>query len=119
MPCRRYGPNVSLVCSEFAARGWKAGLAAAQPVWTQIQATEQTPKDNYQMGIYDTTGTRFTAAQCPGGVTTVAGSSGSYCQLMGTWRMYLSGYNSIPIYPGMNNACSAQWPTYVRGPAGC
>jgi len=43
----------SMVCSEFAAHGWKTGFAQAFPVWNEIQAGEQTPKDNYQMALYD------------------------------------------------------------------
>jgi len=37
--------------------------------------------------------------------------------LTGPYVLYLNGYNSVPIYAGMNNACPAQWPTYVRCPA--
>jgi len=113
----KYGANLSMVCSEFAAHGWKTGLGGASPVWAQIEAAEQTPRDNYQMALFDTTGARFTAAQCPGGVTTSPSGPGAYCQIMGVWRMYLNGYNSIPLYAGMNNRCPAQWPTYTRCPA--
>lgn len=117
-----YGGNKSLVCSEFCAAGWKAGLSAAFPVWAGILAGEQTPKDNYQMQIYDATSARFTAATCPGGL--VPSPQGNYCQIMGVYQMPLQGYNSVPLYAGMNNACPSQWrppsagPSYVRCPPG-
>ena len=117
-----YFGNKSLVCSEFCAAGWKAGLQAAFPVWAGILSGEQTPKDNYQMMIYDTTSARFTADTCPGGL--INSPQGAYCQIMGVYEMPLVGYNSIPLYAGMNNACPSQWrppsmgPSYVRCPPG-
>jgi hypothetical protein len=115
----KYGGNYSMVCSEFAAMGLKVGLQKTFPIWSSIQAAEQTPKDNYQMAIYDTTGSRFNQQTCPGGVTTVAGGNGSYCQLMGPYQQILNGYNTVSLYANMNNQCACQWPAYVRGPAGC
>jgi len=111
-----FGANYSMVCSEFAAHGWKTGLIGANPLWASISAGEQTPKDNYQMAIYDPA--RFTTANCPGGLMTDPTGTGTYCQLMGEYVMYLNGYNSIPLYAGINNACPAQWPAYVRCPPG-
>ena len=104
-----YGGNKSLVCSEFCAGGWKAALSAAFPVWRDIQAGEQTPNDNVQMALYSQTQSRFNASSCPGGLTSSPTGSGAYCQVLGTWRMHLPGYNTIPIYAGMNNACPSQW----------
>lgn len=115
----KYGANYSMVCSEFAAMGLKVGLQKAFPVWSSIMAAEQTPKDNYQMQLYDQTGARFTEAQCPGGLTSVPGSKGSYCQLMGPYVQILPGYNTLALYPSMNDRCQAQWPSYTRGPSGC
>lgn len=111
----KYGANYSLVCSEYAARGWKAGLSAAQGVWAAISAGEQTPKDNYQMAIFD--GAFFDASNCPnGGLRAAAG--GSYCQLMGPYTLALDGFNTIPLYPGINNYCPSQWPDPTRCPPG-
>lgn len=117
-----YNGNKSLVCSEFCAAGWRAGLRATFPVFDAILAAEQTPKDNYQSSVFDATSTRFTETTCPGGL--VSTPAGSYCQIMGTYRMSLTGYNSVPVYAGMNNACPSQWkpaslgPSYVRCPPG-
>lgn len=106
------GQNYSMVCSEFAAHVWKTGVGS---FWPHLQAGEQTPKDNYQMGIYDPS--FFTATNCPGGLQTTP--QGTYCQLMGEYTLTLPGYNSIAVYEDINNHCSAQWPGYTRGPANC
>lgn len=60
---------------------------------------------------------RFNDSNCPGGVFTDPTGNGAYCMLTGPYVLYLNGYNTVPIYAGMNNACPAQWPTYVRCPA--
>ena len=52
--------------------------------------TEQTPKDNYQFGIFDPS--FFTAANCPIGLTSVPSGKGTYCQLMGKYKLELNGY---------------------------
>jgi hypothetical protein len=110
----KFGANYSMVCSEFAAHGWKVGLADAYPVWNNISSNEQTPKDNYQLNMYDPS--RFNDSNCPGGVHTTP--AGTYCQLMGEYILELNAYNTVPVYAGVNNACPAQWPTYVRCPEG-
>ena len=116
-----YGVNKSLVCSEFCAGGWKAALRHAYPVWDAIQAGEQTPNDNVQMALFSPTQSRFNATSCPGGgLTTSPTGTGAYCQILGTWRMHLPRYNTIPLYDRMNERCPSQWrpasvgPSYVR-----
>jgi len=110
----RYGPNVSLVCSEFAASVYKYALGPNWP--SPFQATEQTPKDNYQMNIFD--GNFWNSQNCPIGLSRDPTGNGTYCQIMGKWTLPLNGYNTVPIYPNMNNNCPAQWPDYTRCPAG-
>lgn len=106
-----FGGNTSMVCSQLTAHGLKVALGAAVPAYATIVAAEQSPKDNYQAAVYDPQ--RFTDANCPGGVM-----AGGYCQLMGAFTQLLNGYNSIPLYAGMNNHCPSQWPGYVRCPPG-
>lgn len=109
--------NYSMVCSEMAAHSWRAGLGGAIPLFaTQFIANEQTPKDNYQMAIYDAA--RFTATNCPGGLIASPSGNGNYCQIMGPYVQELNGYNSYAPYPNMNNGCASQWPTYGRCPNG-
>jgi hypothetical protein len=97
MDAWRYdGGNTSMTCSMFAFQVWKNAFGNAQP-WGGSQGNEQTPKDNYQMAIFDPA--HFTDANCPGGVFTSA--KGTYCQLMGPYVMDLNDYNSVPIYAGV------------------
>ena len=109
----RYGGNVSYVCSAFAAALYKVALKDALP---SFEATEQTPIDNVRMAAYD--GAYFTDALCPGGVWTPTNGNGTVCQLMGSVRMPLDAYNTVPLYSGMNAACGSQWPSYERCPGG-
>lgn len=112
-----FGKNYSMVCSQFAAHGWKVGFQNQLPVWQSIIAAEQTPKDNYQMALYD--GAFWNNSNCPGGVTEGDQNGvGTYCQLMGEYQLLLNGFNSVPLYAGMNNACSGQWPSFNRCPNG-
>lgn len=105
-----YGANYSMVCSVLAARAWQVGLGSALP---SFEGSEQTPKDNYQMALFDPG--FFNTTNCPIGLTNTP--QGTYCQILGEFRMPLNGYNSIPLYTNMNNNCPAQWPGFVRCPA--
>jgi hypothetical protein len=105
------GGNFSMVCSIFVARAWNEGMASG---WPSYQGGEQTPKDNYQMQIYDAN--RFNAQNCPNGLMSDPTGNGKYCQLMGKYKLPLNGYNTIPPYSKMNEACPAQWPDYFRCP---
>lgn len=106
--------NTSMTCSMFAMSVWQHGFKEMAP-FNAIQANEQTPKDNYQMALFDPN--FFTAANCPIGLTTTP--AGTYCQLMGPFHLPLNGYNTLAPYAGMNNHCSSQWPGYMRGPTNC
>lgn len=107
----KYGYNYSMVCSVFAFEGWKAAFGTSLPL---IQGTEQTPKDNYQLAIFD--GSFWNDNNCPGGVQQTP--QGTYCQLLGTFVLPLNDYNTVPIYAHMNERCPAQWPSYQRCPPG-
>jgi hypothetical protein len=99
--------NHSMVCSDFAFNAWKYGLQGSFPIFSAIRASEQTPKDNYQLAIYDPT--RFNAQNCPGGL-----HPGGYCQMLGDYSLILQEYNTIPLYSGMNDVCPSQWPNFTR-----
>jgi hypothetical protein len=109
----RYGGNTSLVCSAFAAMGLNVGLGALLP---PITATEQTPRDNFMLGIWD--GDYYSAANCPAGLISPVGGNGSACQIMGAFVMPLNGFNTIQPYARMNEACVTRWPDYERCPGG-
>jgi len=105
------GGNFSMVCSIFVARAWIEGMNSG---WTEITGGEQTPKDNYQMKVYDTN--RFNSLNCPIGLMSDPTGNGNYCQLMGKYKLPLNGYNTVPLYSRMNEKCPAQWPDYFRCP---
>jgi len=108
----RYFGNTSMTCSMFAFQVWKHGFNMASP-WGESNGNEQTPKDNYQMQIFDPA--HFTSDNCPTGLMTTP--AGTYCQMMGPYEMPLNDYNTIAMYPGINNNCPSQWPEYQRCPA--
>jgi hypothetical protein len=104
--------NLSMMCSAFVANSLKVGFGSH---WPELNAHEFTPKDVYQLNIYDSgaePATRFTAANCPGGILHDEGGGGSYCQLQGPYWLPLNGYNSVPVTAHMNERCAAQWPDY-------
>jgi len=103
----RYNGSYEMVCSEFAARTWQHGFGSQFP---DFQGSEQTPKDNYQMAVFDPT--FFDKSNCPTGRRESA--NGNYCQLMGQWQLDLNEFNAIALYPQMNNHCGSQWPKYQR-----
>lgn len=77
--------------SAFAAHAWRVGLGAALP---PFNATEQVPRDNFMMAIFD--GAFWTEANCPGGVLAPdGGAHGTLCQVTGQYEMPFGGYNSI------------------------
>jgi hypothetical protein len=48
----------------------------------------------------------FNSTNCPIGLRTTP--NGSYCQLLGPYILTLPDYNTVPVYPNMNNKCPAQ-----------
>ena len=77
----------------------------------KINATEFSPKDVYQIDVYDTKFDRPQACKD-------ADPDLPYCQLLGEYRIDLPGYSSIPIYDHMNENCESMMPKYFR-PEGC
>ena len=88
---------------------WKVALPSLLP---PFDATEQTPIDNVRMAIFD--GAKFNASNCPVGAWAPNGGAGHVCQLLGSTRMPLDGFNTIPLYANANAACGSQWPRYER-----
>ena len=100
----------TLSCSAFAAQAWRVGLGDALP---PFNATEQVPRDNFMMAIFN--GTFWSENNCPGGILEPdGGAQGTLCQVSGQFKMPFGGYNSIKPYDGMNSHCGSQWPSYVR-----
>jgi hypothetical protein len=104
-----YPDGPSLVCSSFVVAVWKgAGLFGDM----QIQATEFTPKDVYQMTFIDPSPPLPEAC-------TEADPTNPFCQLMGKWRMQFPGVSSVDPYNNMNQVCESVPPLYARIPLQC
>ena len=100
----------------LVANALKVALGAH---WPTLNAHEFTPKDVYQLAIYDTSASpRFTLQNCPDGLILDASGRGSYCQLLGPYVLPLNDYNSVPVAAHMNEHCAAQWPAQGQGVVG-
>jgi len=106
-----YYDGISRVCSSFVASVWKAGgLFGADA--ENIQATEFTPRDIYQMVFIDP------APEVPLECKLIDPTN-PYCQIMGGYRMTFPGIGTISPYADMNEECQSLPPMYSRLPAGC
>ena len=103
-----YSDGYSYVCSCFVVGVYKAaGLFGDM----EINAVEFTPKDVYQLNIFNTTA--VLPEKC-----TQADPSLPYCQILGKYRLTLPGYSTIEPYPNMNENCASVAPDFIR-PDGC
>mmetsp|Transcript_16656 Transcript_16656/g.11804 ORF Transcript_16656/g.11804 Transcript_16656/m.11804 type:complete len:315 (-) Transcript_16656:50-994(-) len=103
-----YHDGRSFVCSAFVTALYKAaGLFDDY----DINATEFTPRDVYQLAFFDETSPL--PQECID-----ADADLPFCQLLGNYRMYLPHYNTITPYEHMNEHCTTINPDYVR-PEGC
>lgn len=106
----RYAGQHSMVCDVFILSVFKAAGIVPQT----IQATEQTPKDLYQMDIYNKT-TDWFPAVCKSSKD--FDPSVPYCQLQGDYYLELNNYSTIALYDKMNEHChSDPFESYWRGP---
>ncbi|KAH3758676.1 zinc finger protein, MYND-type [Pelomyxa schiedti] len=72
--------------------------------------SEFVPRDVYQMNIYDTAKPEGCESLDP---------DLPYCQVGGDLKLYLPGWNSVPLYDHMNERCGALPKDYVRAPDDC
>jgi len=100
------GPR--MVCDVFVLSMYKqAGIFGD----LEFQATELTPKDSYQLQIFDKEWQR------PQGCADH--SQAGICQVTGMYWLELPGFNTIPPYANMDQKCSAIPTEYIRTPVGC
>lgn len=102
------GPNY--VCSSFVIGFYKAGGIFGD---LEINATEFTPKDIYQLDIFDKNNKETRPQICKD-----ADPDLEFCQIMGKYRINLPGYSSIAPYNRMNQRCPSVAPNFYR-PDGC
>ena len=103
-----YSDGKQLVCSTIIVAMYKEGGMFGN---IRINATEFTPKDLYQLNIYNTTFDR--PEECK-----EADPHVPYCQIMGDYRMDLPGLSTINPYDHMNEKCPSVPYLYDR-PSDC
>jgi hypothetical protein len=101
-----YHDGKSYVCSCFVVAFWKAGGLFDG---LDINSTEFTPKDAYQLDFYDLEYKERRPQACKD-----ADPDLPYCQIIGKYQVKLDGYSSIKPYSHMNEKCSSLPPFYTR-----
>ncbi len=101
-----YSDGKSLVCNTFVLSLYKtAGIF--EKINNQVEMTEFTPKDIYELNIYDND---WKPKQCQ--------NPEIFCQLFGKHKMVLPNVNSVDMYAHMNEKCDSMPPEYLRN-KGC
>lgn len=102
-----YPQGIQRVCSSYVMSLYKsAGIFDI----TDFEATEFTPKDVYQLNIFDNDWNMHEQCKVPGY---------NYCQIIGKHYWMLPGFNTINMYKNMNEKCGASPPHYIRHPEWC
>lgn len=103
-----YDNHPSLTCASFVTALLKqAGVFSN--INGDINGSEQSPKDLYQMAIWDSDW------KLPEGCKK-ADPALPYCQFLGDHSLILPGWNSIPPYSLMNEQCRSMSPLFYRQP---
>lgn len=105
-----YSDGVNYVCSCFVIAFYKHGGMFGD---LEIEPNEFTPKDVYQLSIYDRSYKERRPQICKD-----ADPNLEYCQVLGKYQVELPGYSTIGLYPHMNENCPSVAPEFVR-PEGC
>ncbi|XP_019249828.1 PREDICTED: uncharacterized protein LOC109228993 isoform X2 [Nicotiana attenuata] len=107
-----YSDGKSTSCVAFILETYKeAGLFGE--LASSIQVTEFTIKDAYSLKFFETNSSRL-----PKWCNADDSVKLPFCQIRGKYRMELPGYNSMDLYPHMNERCPSMPPKYYR-PQGC
>jgi hypothetical protein len=101
-----YPDGKNMVCDVFVLSMYKAGGLFGS-LASQIQATEQTPRDSYMMKLYDANWKRPTACQV---------DDLPWCQLLGKYLQELPYWNTVELYANMNEKCNSEPTKYERCP---
>jgi len=98
-----YTDGKSMVCSSFVMAMYKAAGVFGD---VDIQATEQTPKDSYQLQLYRTD-TDWQPESC---TSSDRSSALGYCQIMGDVVLNLYDFASVPLADHVNENCGGYLP---------
>lgn len=101
-----YSDGVNYVCSSLVIGFYKAGGIFGD---LDLNATEFTPKDVYQIDIFDKTYKDRRPQMCKD-----ADPDLEYCQVMGRYKVTLTNYSTIHPYAHMNEKCPSMCPDYIR-----
>ena len=96
-------PGRSMVCDVFVLSFLKSSGLFKN---IDIDVSEFTPKDLYQLKIFNDTWLNKSNIKCL--------NNDSWCQILGLYYMDLNDFNSIDIYPRMNQNCGSKPPFYKR-----
>jgi hypothetical protein len=105
-----YSDGMSYVCSSLVVGFWKAGGIFDS---LEMNATEFTPKDIYNMDLFDLDYKDKRPQICK-----EADPELPYCQVIGRWQVILNNYSSIKPYTHMNEKCPSIAPDFIR-PGDC
>lgn len=105
-----YSDGHNYVCSCFVIGFYKHGGMFDD---MEINSTEFTPKDVYQLAIFDKDYKDKRPELCK-----KADPDSEYCQIMGKYRIETPGYSTIKPYSRMNERCPSEAPHFIR-PEGC
>ena len=101
-----YPNGENWVCSSFVVGIMKEGGIFGD---IEIEPHEFTPRDIYQMDIYDKEFRKNGPKEC-----LEADPELDYCMIYGQYDVRAEGYSTIPLYEHMNERCSSQPPEYKR-----
>lgn len=102
-----YSDGYAYVCSSYVMSYYtRSGMV---PI--KASATEFTPRDVYNLDIFDKNWTKPEVCQN-------ADPDLPYCQIMGNWKMVLPDWSTVKPYDHMAENCPTEAPLYYR-PDGC
>ncbi|KAH0651509.1 hypothetical protein KY285_031624 [Solanum tuberosum] len=107
-----YSDGKSASCVAFILEMYKEGGLFGEFA-NSIQVTEFTIRDAYTLNLFENNSSRL-----PKWCNAYDTVKLPFCQIRGKYRMELPGYNSMDLYPHMNERCPSMPPKYYR-PQGC
>ncbi len=97
-----YPDGKSYVCNTFVTEMYKQG-GIFNEINNEVESTEFSPRDSYMVKIYNKD---WLPKDCNNG--------NNLCQIMGKYKIILPQFNTIDMYPKMNQNCPSLGPRYFR-----
>lgn len=99
----QYSEGKSYVCNTLVTLLYKVG-GLFESIKNKIQVTEFSPRDSYMIKIFDNN--KWYPDGCKNG--------NGFCQIMGKYKIVLPEFNTIEMYPNMNERCPSLPQKYFR-----